>query len=85
MTTTSQLPPTNARDATRAHWTATPCGSIDGDPGSAEYFASVDRDRYERYAPWMVAPESPLEFTQHAGERVLEPYLGWYLVARATA
>src|SRR5439155_23762572 len=39
-----------------SHWAARPCGAEAGRDlreGSPEFFESVDRGRYEEYAPWL--------------------------------
>src|SRR5690349_18681830 len=41
-----------AKQAAIEQWTADPCGSVEGEPGSAEYFSRLLEMRRE-YAPWM--------------------------------
>ncbi|HET6319404.1 MAG TPA: class I SAM-dependent methyltransferase [Chloroflexota bacterium] len=52
-------------------WGADPCGGAIAahHEGSAEFFAEVDRLRYDQYAPWL---RQAAEFGAHQGERVLE-------------
>lgn len=50
-------------------WTETPCGSLEGDRTTAEYFAAVDRDRYVRYAPWL---PDVMQFERFRGCDVVE-------------
>ncbi len=61
-------------DAAIRHWTRNPCGAIDGlDEFSLEYFAAVERYRYESYAPWM---RSFVNFDGYAGSKLLEVGVG---------
>src|SRR4051812_12294904 len=56
----------------RHQWTETPCGSLDDPrltPGTTEYFDAVDRDRYDRYAPWL---SQAIGFDQFREAKVLE-------------
>ena len=41
-----------AKQAAIEQWTADPCGWVEGEPGSAEYFSRLLEMRHE-YAPWM--------------------------------
>lgn len=52
-------------------WEADPCGGAVGTSAEAtpEFFAAVDKDRYEHYAPWM---RDAMGFHQFSGMRVLE-------------
>jgi len=53
-------------------WNGNPCGAQYAQNSEAEtlsWFREIETHRYEEYAPWM--PEV-MEFSQHAGERVLE-------------
>ena len=55
-------------------WDADPCGADrEAAFGTAEFFALVERERYERYAPWM---KSALGFERFAGKTVLEVGFG---------
>lgn len=52
-------------------WGADPCGGggLGETEGSPAFFRTVDRVRYEEYAPWM---GDAIGFDRHAGQRVLE-------------
>lgn len=53
-------------------WNANPVGSEAAravQPHTLEWFLEIERDRYGTYAPWM---PSVMEFSDHAGEAVLE-------------
>lgn len=57
------------REAAR-QWNADPCGGVDEAPfGSRAFFEAVERERYDRYAPWL--PET-MGFDRHPGARILE-------------
>ena len=58
------------REAMRL-WNADPCGGAAGGApeGSQDFFASIDRDRYGAYAPWL---PSAGEFDRHSNEYLLE-------------
>jgi SAM-dependent methyltransferase len=56
----------------RAQWSQDPCGAEYGKDlefGSREFFDSVERQRYQDYAPWM---PRVMGFDQFAGKRLLE-------------
>jgi ubiquinone/menaquinone biosynthesis C-methylase UbiE len=56
----------------REQWTQDPCGAEHGknlEFGSREFFDSVERQRYQVYAPWM---PRVMGFDQFAGKRLLE-------------
>lgn len=55
-------------------WNSDPCGAIGGhELGTREFFAEVERDRYDAYAPWM---RSVMGFDRYAGKRLLEVGFG---------
>ena len=57
-------------------WGNDPCGAHAGaglEPGSAEFFAAADRDRFERAQPWM---EDAIGFSRYRGRRVVEVGFG---------
>lgn len=62
------------KEAVRAHWEAEPCGSrlADAEPGSREFFAQVEAERY-RLEPFI---PSFAEFERWRGKRVLEIGVG---------
>lgn len=56
----------------RDQWSQDPCGAAYGKDlefGSREFFDSVEKQRYEDYAPWM---PRVMGFDQFAGKRLLE-------------
>ncbi len=55
--------------AAQKQWNTTPCGEVDGDKASLEYFLSVERNRYEDYAPWM---RDQYRYDEYQGQKVLE-------------
>lgn len=60
------------KDEVQNQWDNDPCGShyVKGTrPGTLEWYKEAEAYRYGKYAPWM--PEV-MEFSKHAGERVLE-------------
>jgi SAM-dependent methyltransferase len=63
---------------TQKQWDCDPCGAVtagDLELGTPQFFARVEAERYDAYAPWM--PEV-LGFSAYRGQRVLEigPGLG---------
>ncbi len=59
-------------------WDGDPCGAVTAEglvPGSPEFFARIESERYDIYAPWM---REAMGFGAYAGKRVLEigPGLG---------
>jgi SAM-dependent methyltransferase len=51
-------------------WEADPCGSVAGlSEGTPEFFVEVERERYERYAPWL---SGAVAFERFRGMCVLE-------------
>jgi ubiquinone/menaquinone biosynthesis C-methylase UbiE len=65
---------TAANEAAIDQWTNRPCGALDGlDEYSLAYFEAVERDRYERYAPWM---REFVKFGSFGGKKVLEVGVG---------
>lgn len=59
------------REAIR-NWEALPCGwdgGLGASEGSPEFYANVDSDRYERYAPWL--PDL-VRFERFSGTQLLE-------------
>lgn len=55
-------------------WNADPCGAMPDHPvGSREFFRDVERERYERYAPWL---KSAIGFAAYAEKSVLEVGFG---------
>ncbi len=51
-------------------WSADVCGGVDDvEPGTAEFFAAVDAQRYASYAPWL---RGILPLDRVAGKRVIE-------------
>lgn len=55
-------------------WDNDPCGADAAKPfASPEFFASVEAERYGRYAPWMPAA---IGFERYAGRRLLEVGFG---------
>lgn len=62
----------NDKEESRKQWNTDPCGAETAQqvtPESAEWYASVRRHRYEKYAPWMPAV---LGFDDWRGAEVLE-------------
>ena len=60
------------KDEVQNQWNNNPCGSHYVKKASAhtlDWFLEAERYRYGEYAPWMPAV---MEFSQHAGEEVLE-------------
>ena len=60
------------KNQTQDQWNGNPCGAQYAQNSEAEtlsWFREIETHRYEEYAPWM--PEI-MEFSQHAGERILE-------------
>ena len=60
------------KDEVQNQWNQDACGSQyveSAEPGTLEWYLEVERYRYGVYAPWM--PEV-MEFSRHAGEKVLE-------------
>lgn len=56
----------------REQWSQDPCGAVygrDQEFGSREFFDSVERIRYQEYAPWM---PHVMAFDQFVGKRLLE-------------
>jgi SAM-dependent methyltransferase len=65
---------TAANNAAIQQWTNHPCGALAVcDEYSLAYFEAVERDRYERYAPWM---RKFVNFGSFAGKTVLEVGVG---------
>ena len=62
------------KELVRAHWEREPCGTstADAEPGTPEFFAQVERERY-RLEPYVPAFA---EFERWAGKRVLEVGVG---------
>ncbi|MES2179191.1 MAG: class I SAM-dependent methyltransferase [Gemmatimonadota bacterium] len=63
---------TGLKAEAQKQWTDDACGYAGGagfEQGSAEYFAAVDRDRYEIYAPWM---KTVMGYDGYRGKSVLE-------------
>lgn len=57
-------------------WTHDPCGLCGAEGleiGSQAFYARVDNNRYEEYAPWM---KSTFEFAKFSGKKVLEVGFG---------
>jgi SAM-dependent methyltransferase len=72
MTTAPPSKSIDYKEQAKLQWTETPCGSLtDGaiSPGTAEYFAAVDFDRYVRYAPWF---RNKVRFDRFKGADILE-------------
>lgn len=61
--------PVDWKEEARKQWTAHPCGSVGEVREDLEYFLEVERNRYERYAPWM---RETFQFQRWRGKRVLE-------------
>jgi ubiquinone/menaquinone biosynthesis C-methylase UbiE len=64
--------PRDYKEEARKQWTADPCGFPGGqghEPGSPEYFAAIDYDRYESHAPWL---KGVMPFHTARGKKVLE-------------
>src|SRR3954447_5651040 len=59
---------TDYKQAAIEQWTADPCGSAAGEPGTREYFEALLRAR-TAYAPWM---DSALDYAGARGLRVLD-------------
>jgi len=56
----------------REQWEQDPCGAVygrDQEFGTREYFDSIEKVRYQQYAPWM---PRLMGFDQFAGKRLLE-------------
>jgi 2-polyprenyl-3-methyl-5-hydroxy-6-metoxy-1,4-benzoquinol methylase len=65
---------TPANSAAVQQWTNRPCGALDGvDQVNLAYFESVERDRYEDYAPWM---REFVNFSAYTGKKLLEVGVG---------
>ncbi len=61
-----------AKHAARKQWGENPCGAHvarDMEFGSREFFETIERYRYQVYAPWM---KSLIGFDDYAGKRLLE-------------
>ena len=61
-----------AKEEAQRQWNTDHCGAERGEdhePGSLGFFQSVERDRYQDYAPWMA---ETIGFSRYAGRRVLE-------------
>ncbi|HET7292433.1 MAG TPA: class I SAM-dependent methyltransferase [Vicinamibacteria bacterium] len=72
------MPPIDDKLETQKQWNTDPCGAVTAkglEPGSAAFYARVESERYDVYAPWM---RETLGFDAHAGRRILEigPGLG---------
>ncbi len=72
------MQPIDDKLETQKQWNADPCGAVTAkglDPGSAAFYARVESERYDVYAPWM---RDTFGFGTHAGRRILEigPGLG---------
>ena len=72
------MQPADDKLETQKQWNADPCGAVtaeDLEPGSAAFYARVESERYDVYAPWM---REILGFADHGGRRILEigPGLG---------
>jgi ubiquinone/menaquinone biosynthesis C-methylase UbiE len=64
----------NWKAATVEKWNADPCGADNTSAfASPEFFANVERDRYDRYAPWL---KPYVDFESFKGSRVLEVGFG---------
>ncbi len=61
-----------ARENAVKQWTANPCGAVEGDEKTLDYFLRVERSRYEQQ-PWQ---RERFRFEQYAGQRVLEIGVG---------
>jgi len=60
------------KNRSREQWGADPCGAVYGKDvefGTREFFDTVERHRYQEYAPWM--PEL-MEFDKFSGARLVE-------------
>jgi SAM-dependent methyltransferase len=65
---------TPANEAAIQQWSHRPCGALDGgDEFDLAYFEAVERDRYERYAPWM---REFVNFRSYTGKKILEVGVG---------
>lgn len=72
------MQPVDDKLETQKQWNTDPCGAVTAGglpPGSPEFYARVETERYDVYAPWM---RDTLGFGGHAGRRILEigPGLG---------
>lgn len=63
---------TAARENAVKQWTANPCGAVQGDEHSLEYFVEVERRRF-LLQPWQ---RQRIGFERYAGQRVLEVGVG---------
>jgi len=54
---------------TQKQWNKTPCGEQYGDKATLDYFLSVERYRYEEYAPWM---KPFFQFSKYGNKKILE-------------
>jgi SAM-dependent methyltransferase len=61
-----------ARDAAAKQWNTTPCGELEGDKTTLDYFLRVEKDRYVQQ-PWQ---HDYFRFERFAGKRVLEIGVG---------
>jgi ubiquinone/menaquinone biosynthesis C-methylase UbiE len=61
-----------ARENAVKQWSANPCGALEGDENTLDYFLRVERVRYEQQ-PWQ---RGRFRFAQYAGQRVLEVGVG---------
>lgn len=60
------------KDEVQAQWDNNPCGSHyakEVPQHTLEWYLEVERYRYQEYAPWM---HETMEFSRHAGKRLLE-------------
>src|ERR1700761_1827550 len=69
MSAMAELKLTPANNAAIRQWNQTPCGALDDDSGlDLAYFEAVERNRYDRYAPWM---RQTVGFEKYRGKRLL--------------
>lgn len=57
------------KNEAQEQWNTTPCGSVEGNKDTLEYFLEVEKNRYEDYGSWM---KDFFNFSQYAGKKVLE-------------
>ncbi|MBI5248141.1 MAG: methyltransferase domain-containing protein [Desulfomonile tiedjei] len=58
----------NAREQARLQWNTTPCGRVEGDDHTLEYFLDIERERYAQQT-WM---HGIVPFGEYCGKNVLE-------------
>jgi len=60
---------TDWKKSARDQWNKTPCGEIEGNKETIDYFLEVENNRYNDYAPWM---KDFFRFSDYKNKKVLE-------------